>query len=346
MARTLALCVSAVVLGAAGNAHALKPGSHADIAKASCLGAELPADFCTRVATEDYDTDSREWDDLRAHAQIDDGETACGAADRAAARLFGLGGDLRAALAATRRSGSESDVGHVGAAVGRALHTIQDNCAHHGMPNPQHVWFSLGDFCDGTNTSPDTQDDALVCARAETDAMFVAIADAIRTAGVARTLDVHSCPPQPHSPHDNGGPPAICQARFLPGPIDACSFLGRAKDWDGIDRTWENRVATPSLRHAFEAGLAGESVAPSICGGDETVLSSGRSEPMVDVSVGPASCVRASLFCLGKADDSENPFADETSADDTGGCHVGQGGSATWLVAMGGALLLMRRRRS
>src|SRR5205823_6276616 len=136
-----------LVLAMTGSAYALKPGAHADLATKSCTAAGLPHDFCARVATEDYDTDSHEWTDLSAHAQIDDGMTACDAADAAAARAWGLGRDLRTLL--------QTDAGAAATALGRALHTIQDDCAHHGMPNPQHAWFSLEDFCEGTALSPD-----------------------------------------------------------------------------------------------------------------------------------------------------------------------------------------------
>ncbi len=76
--------VVGILVSAAGPAFALKPGTHADLAKKSCLAAGLGRDLCQRIATEDYDTDGNEWDDLRAHAQIDDGQTACTAADATA----------------------------------------------------------------------------------------------------------------------------------------------------------------------------------------------------------------------------------------------------------------------
>jgi uncharacterized protein (TIGR03382 family) len=339
--------VAALLLAATGTAHALKPGTHADIAKASCLASGLPRDLCTRAATEDYDTDSNEWDDLRAHAQIDDGETACVSADRTAGRMWQLGNDTRLALSAVAVSGSEDNVGKVGEALGRALHTIQDDCAHHGMPNPQHAWFSLGDFCDGTETSPDLQADAISCARVESDALMAVAARAVNSSGTASRLAARSCPPAPqsNSNHGNSAQTALCQKRYLPGPIDACSFLGRAKDWDGIDRTWNNAVVAPALREAFAAGLAGEPALAPICGGDETVLSAAVSQPIVDVSVGAPSCGKASFFCLGKADDSENPFADDP-APDAGGCSAT--GDRSGAGALLGVLLVMlaRRRRS
>jgi len=332
-------CVIAVLLAVGGEARALKPGKHADLAKEACTAAGLPRDFCTRTATEDYDTDSREWDDLRAHAQIDDNETACVAADGAALRVWQLGGELRAALAAVAASGTESDVGKVGAALGRALHTIQDNCAHHGMPNPQHAWFSMSDSCDGTELSPDIQDDAIACARSESAAVMTLVAAAVRDAGVASRLGSKSCPSVPNNNHNNQQ--EICQRRFLPGPIDACRFLARSHDWDGIDRQWENGVVTPALRAAFAAGLAGELEPAPMCGGDETVLSPAVSDPIVDVSGGPASCASISLFCLGKADDADNPFADDP-AEGSAGCNAG-GGRAGILGLLLIACVLARR---
>jgi len=334
-----AWCVVGALVVTTGTAHALKPGTHADVAKASCKAAGLSDNFCTRIATEDYDTDEREWNDLSAHAQIDDGETACVAADRAAERLRSFAAALPAALVKAR-SGSNTDVGAVSSLVGRALHTIQDNCAHHGMPNPQHAWFSLGDFCDGTETSPDLQPDAIACARTESDAIMKLVAKAVSHANVGSILDAHSCPPAPSNGNHNTPATAICQGRFLPGPFDACDFLGRAKDWDGTDRTWNNDVATPALRAAFAAGLAGTTVNP-ICGGDESRLSAAVSNPVVDVSAGAPSCAKASLFCLGKADDSENPFADDPTAADSG-CSTTGGRSGVWLIGL--ALLALRRR--
>ncbi len=342
-------CVVAVLFGTAGSAHALKPGTHADLAKQSCLAEGLPSSFCQRLATEDYNTDSREWEDLRAHAQIDAGETACVAADRTAARLWQLGSDLRQHLASVRARATDTNVGLAATAVGRALHTIQDNCAHRGMPNPQHAWFSLSDFCLGTELSPDIQADALRCARSETDAVMQLISDAVRDSGTSSALAAESCPPAPSTgPRDTQEQP-ICQQRFLPGPIDACRFLGGAKDWDGIDRTWANVVVAGALHQAFAAGLAGAPNLDSVCGGDESVLSSAVSQPMLDVSGGAPTCSKAKLLCLGKADDAENPFFDHdhdgvTEDESTGGCSTGGGGGGALVVFAG--LLISRRRRA
>jgi len=348
VSRSSSWCVVAVLIGAVGTAHALKPGAHADIAKERCVAAGLPRDFCQRVATENYVTDAREWDDLRAHAQIDDGETACVAADRTAARMWQLGDDLRQNLASVHSRPTHDNVGDAAHALGRALHTIQDSCAHHGMPNPQHAWFSLSDFCDGTELSPDVQTDAATCARTETETVVRLVADAVRVAGVARGLDDKACPPVPGPNKQNEQP--VCQRRFLPGPIDACRFLASAKDWDGMDRTWANDVVAGALHEAFAAGLAGEPYLASICGGDETVLSPAVSQPVLDVSAGAPSCFKAKLFCLGKADDTDNPMFDHDhdglteDEPSTGGCATGGGHGAGLLVLAVG--LFARRRRT
>jgi len=346
--RRPALPAILLIAAAAGPAYALKPGEHASITYDACIATGLPRDFCTRTATEDYDTDSREWDTLAAHAQIDGDQTACAGADAATARVFQLGSDLRTALAAVHASGGERNVSATASALGRALHTIQDNCAHHGMPNPQHAWFSISDFCDGTELSPDVQDGAVACAKAETAAAMVVAAQVIRGSGsnVEGWLAASSCPPSPSSNHGNSGPPAVCQNRFLPGPIDACGFLAEAQDWDGIDRTWNNPVVIAALRGAFHAGATGATAPGAVCGGDETVLSPAVSAPVLDVSAGPSSCLRAKVFCLGKADAAgDNPFADDAAPVATdGGCSTSGGGGGVLGLLLVGLALATRRR--
>jgi len=340
--------VVAFLIGTAGSAHALKPGTHADIAKTRCVAAGLPANFCQRAATENYNTDSREWDDLRAHAQIDQDETACTAADRTAERMWELGDMLRRNLADVRSRPDRSNVGLAASALGRALHTIQDNCAHHGMPNPQHAWFSLSDFCLDTELSPDVQADASTCARTETDAVVRLVADAVRVSDVSRSLDTQSCPPAGGGPRSNETP--VCQKRFLPGPIDACRFLAGAKDWDGMDRTWDNGTVASALRAAFAAGLAGEPMLAPICSGNESMLSPAVSQPVLDISVGAPSCGKTKVLCLGKADDADNPFFDHdhdgvTEGEESTGCST-SGGTGAGLLVMICAALFARRRRT
>ncbi|MEO8550879.1 MAG: hypothetical protein ABI678_12925 [Kofleriaceae bacterium] len=333
--------VIGVVVAATSTAHALKPAVHAEVTTTSCRAAGLGANLCARIATEDYNTDAHEWSDLRAHAQIDEGQTACTAADATAQRMFGLGSELRVALSEVASGASEDRVGRVDALIGRALHTIQDDCAHHGMPNPQHAWFSLGDYCDGTATSPDLDPDALACARTETAAVMSGVAAAIRNAGLAPRLDGYSCP-EVSTNGDHGSTQTVCQQRSLPGPFDACDFLGEAKTWDGIDRTWNNALVAPALRGAFTAGLAGAHAPPALCGGDESRIANPVSKSIVEIAR-PPHCAKASLLCLGKADDSDNPFADDPPSDEAVGCNAG-GGSGLGLALLV-VLRTSRRRR-
>src|SRR5256885_12817527 len=134
-------------------AHALVQSKHHSVTSTGCTQAGLPARFCQEVAVEAYNTDAFEFEDLAAHAQIPVGSTACDAADRSLMRLGALGRELRGGLGELRRSGSGAAATAVARALGRSLHTVQDNCAHHGMPNPQHAWFSLSDSCRSTSDS-------------------------------------------------------------------------------------------------------------------------------------------------------------------------------------------------
>ena len=66
--------------------------------------------------------------------------------------------------------------------LGRALHSLQDNCGHHGMVDPPHAFLAVEDTCSGTGEHPDSQDDALACAREETrgvSAGFSSLADSL-----------------------------------------------------------------------------------------------------------------------------------------------------------------------
>lgn len=342
MLRRAAVTVALATTLATTTAHALKPRAHADLAHASCTAAGLPTDFCRRVATENYNTDADEWDDLAAHAQIAGDQTACEAADGTAGRVWLRATELRAELAALATDRSERRAGKAAELLGRVLHTIQDNCAHHGMPNPQHAWFSLADFCEGTDTSPDVQDEAVACARVETEAVMRLVAATV-SPRAADALGELSCPDEAIG-DQRGGTQPVCQRRYLPAPWDACEFLGEAQEWDGIDRQWNNDVVTGALRDAFAAGLAGRGALPSPCRGDERTLSPAVSEPILDVSGGTPSCTRAKLFCLGKADEDDHPFADEdTEVPAEAGCRTTHAPGG--LVVFGLAALVLRRRR-
>src|SRR5437660_1463747 len=107
------------------SAWALKPGKHRDLAQTACYDARLPAAFCDRMGKQVFETDYLEWTDLSAHAQRERGQDRCTAADLAIARLDRLGRALVADAHARAFEQAAID-------LGRALHTLQDECAHHG----------------------------------------------------------------------------------------------------------------------------------------------------------------------------------------------------------------------
>jgi hypothetical protein len=348
MKTSLGIGIALGLLAASPPAHALKQTAHRKISFASCKAAGLPAEFCRRVGAENYNTDASEWDDLAAHAQVPDGVTPCQAADRSIRRMWSLGGELRAALAGVRDRATDRKVGDAARAIGRALHTLQDSCAHSGMGNPQHAWYSLADFCDGTSTSPDVQPEALSCGRAESDKLLPAVAQTIRGTGTTAELGARACP-QPSIGGDHGPVETICDREASPSPGDACDFLAEAKTWDGVDRVWKNSRVLPALRKGFTDGLAGKPAPAPICGGDETRLSSGTSELIEDVSDGPPGCSRAEVYCLGKVDDpsaADDLFGDEGELGGAG-CAVDGGGAGglIGLALLGLAARLGRRRR-
>src|SRR5690349_6867554 len=92
--RALAGMVGLSVLLFAFDASALEQKKHRVISRDTCEQAGLPEEFCEKVGVEAYNTDANEWWDMAAHAQIDDGQTACQAADLALDRERTLGGQI------------------------------------------------------------------------------------------------------------------------------------------------------------------------------------------------------------------------------------------------------------
>ncbi len=338
---------TALVLGAlatASTAHALNQSKHFDITVQSCTDAGLPNAFCQRVGVEVYNVDAREFNDLSAHSQIPEGSTACDAANASLWRVFWLGGQVRAATIAVGYRSSLRGNDALAQDLGRALHTVQDNCAHSGMPNPQHAWHSLSDVCNGTTESPDVNPAAFACASNETDAIFSAFIDVL---------------------HDNGGDFASLgnistdNDKHWPAYSDVCAFLGSASDWSGQDRRWDNSVMRPALTDRLVRGLYGADATQftRVCSGNDDDVLPAYSDSDRDTSGGAQSCIKIHTFCLGKADgaaaDAEPPPYEPVPAAPTtavsGGCSVGGEGSpsaAAPLLLMLVALLVRRRRQA
>jgi MYXO-CTERM domain-containing protein len=321
-----------LLVASAGPAFALDQSVHQTISHDSCRYAGLPQDFCERVGTEAYNVDSYEWNDPAAHAQMGDGASACSAANAALDRERTLGSDIRDSLYELAVSPSEDLRIHIATQLGRSLHTIQDDCAHHGMPNVEHAWWSRLDSCSGSKTSPDAQPEAVTCANIETDAVFVAFKQQMDNAGInASALDDLS----------EGW-------THWPKRADVCAFLYEADHWDGTARGWNNEVVVPKLRDQLTNALTVDDRSViDACTVNVTLVGQ---HARLDVSRPPPMCLKLKTYCFasgGKADgESEAPPPWDDSADTatTGGCAVG-GSDASWLLAMFGVTWLVRRPR-
>ena len=346
--RTEAIVVAAAALLAASPARALNQSKHYDITVASCTRAGLPSAFCNRVGAEVYNVDANEFDDLSAHSQIPDGATACDAANATLWRVFWLGEQVRASAIAVGQKATKSGNDAVAQALGRALHSIQDDCAHSGMPNPQHAWHSLSDVCQGTTESPDVQPAAFVCAAGETDAVFSAFIDMVHDVGAdftaLRTIDTDD-------------------DKHWPAYGDVCDFLGSASHWDGVDRRWNLDVVRPALTDRLVRALYGADASQFnyLCTGTDDNVEALYSDADRDISGGAQSCLEIHTFCLGKADgvaaDAEPPPYEANDPAPTpaagasmqGGCSVAAAATspssqAMPLALLVVALLLLRRR--
>lgn len=333
------VCLSSVallllVLGTS-EAGALPQSKHRSLTLDACWKLKLPDAFCETAAAAAYNVDHYEWSDLSAHAQPDTGESKCTAANKAVARVGTLASELRGLAKQTEYDPA------LAVALGRVLHTLQDNCAHHGIPNPAHAWLSLSDTCEGTDSSPDVQPEALSCAKAETAAALELFAS---------QAQVPTPPPNPDGP----GAPQQQDPMFFPPRGDVCAFLKSAGSWDGVDRRWNGALMVSALRSQYQASLLGDAPLADVCQAGESALEPSAPGPITNVSQPIEWCGALELYCLGKGDGandappweaSTEPAASESSS---GGCGVDPvARSGGWgIAALGLGLWLARRRRA
>jgi hypothetical protein len=305
-------------------AWALKPGKHRSLAEAACRDAQLPDDFCRRMGKQVYETDFSEWNDLSAHAQRERGQDRCAAADAAIARVDRL---AREVVDDVHTLAYEP----AAVALGRMIHTIQDECAHHGMSNEEHAFYSLETTCDGVDVSPDTQPAAIACAETRTSAAMQRIATAL--AGTSWTGVEQIC-----RDFDNKD---TCATAALPTPAMACRFLRLHKDWDGTDSTWHTTRVGDALFDAVANALDGSAVSRSLCNGDPHAID--PQMPRANVVDREAGCGLLDAICLGKVDEDGEPVPG-ASADAAGdGCAASHGSPLAALAVLA-ALLLARSR--
>lgn len=322
------------------SAEALDQSKHRAISRDTCAQAGMPWEFCERVGTEAYNVDHYEWEDMSAHAQVDvsTGQTACEAANLAAGRVNGLADDLRLDLAAFAKGSKTVDATVIATALGRALHTVQDNCAHRGVSNPHHAWLSLSDSCEGTKSSPDTRPEALTCAQQETEEVIDAFVSAVDDANID--------PDDLDDGVDEGW-------GHWPTRGEVCEFLKSGNEWDGIDKHWNSGIVVSALREQFTAGIGGKAVGSDICAGNPKALDA-KPGPAINTSQGQELCFTLNLFCVGKDDspDQAPPWvdADEAAADNEGtppeqACAVDPRGGDTAFGSLACVVVLAWRRR-
>ncbi|MBX5480624.1 MAG: hypothetical protein IRZ16_02065 [Myxococcaceae bacterium] len=311
------LCPFVAGLMLCGNAWALDQLAHRWITEDQCRAAGFDAVFCTRVGVENGNVDAREWEDMAAHAQAESATEMCGGAKATLERLRGLGAGLRPLAEAIADAKSEAEqvqaIESFADVLGRAMHTFQDLCAHQGMTNIQHAWFSASDQCDGTSQNPDAAPKAAECAKSFTADVFAAVKDELAKLGVS---------PGQFPETD------AWAGRLLPASDQLCAYLVSAGQWDGKDHRWELEGMKTATLTAFLAGWRDEPLPALDCATLEAPPAAD-----VDVSKGTPWCASAEAVCQ--------------AAGEPGlgcGCTTASG-AAVWPFAVLGALVTLWRRR-
>ena len=263
----------------------LKTTAHQQISVADCESVGLGRSFCERVGAEAFDVDSREWDNLEAHAMPTLRQSQCDAAAAVQGRLRRRGAEIRAILAKHQLTLGDGDA--LASSLGRALHTIQDNCAHEGMTNPQHSWYSNRGYCLSDGEDPDERQSALDCAARESVAVLKAFADAVRAAG--------------YRPDALGVSAAL--GTVNPDRDQVCAFLHEWQSFDGVDRRWDNTLTLPAFRATFIDALTTGAAVADVCTGLPAVA--GRSPiaiktPRPRVAVSYPLCFTEEVYCVGE----------------------------------------------
>lgn len=315
MRRFLLFSTGLACLLASVPAFALKQSVHRDISEDACLSAGLPSGFCKRLGVAAYNVDAEEWEDLSAHSQIPEGATTCDAAGATLGRIAGLSASARTQASELAKSSSRDGNILLAQTLGRALHTIQDNCAHAGMPNIQHAWYSVSDTCKDTTESPDLTPEARLCSELETQKVFVALLSMLSQQGLSSGDLVVKELPQMSGPHNTPAPLESNLATHWPPRGGVCEFLHSAAKWDGRDRRWDNGIVIPELQAQVGASFAGKGLlAFEACASNSEALLAPSLDAVYDVSKGPADCGAISLYCLGKGDATDEPPPYEAEA--------------------------------
>jgi hypothetical protein len=204
-------------------------------------------------------------------------QKSCDAAAAVQARLRRRGAEIRGLVRKGTLTREETNA--LASSLGRALHTIQDNCAHEGMSNPQHAWYSNRGWCLSSGEDPDEHEAAIQCARDETWAVLQAVVKTARDAGV-RLSDLR----------------ADRVSTWNPSREQVCTFLREWEDFDGRDRRWDNRVTVPAFRKTLISKLSTGADERDVCASRPSIATP---SPRAPVAVSDPLCFTTRLYCIG-----------------------------------------------
>lgn len=323
----------------AGQAWALSQDRHHQLTLDACVAAGFPVSSCREIAVANHNTDAHEWENLAAHSQLPVESTVCEGVNQSALRLRELGAGTRLDLAEQADPSRTPEAIILSArralsGLGRALHTVQDNCAHSGMPNPQHAWFSVSDMCLDTASSPDIREEAVDCAEHATAEVFAAFRRTLDELGVA--------------PHELYQGDTIARTQKLwPLRSGLCAFVRSPREWDGIDRGWDNAFVMPRLLSQLDDGLAGSAaLAPDACTEPPELLALKDPQPPVETRPFNLTCQAVEAVCSGNPDgrDEVPPWESDLAQVLSSACTSAPG---AWPAALGLLVVLgaLRRRR-
>jgi hypothetical protein len=258
----------------------LSSSDHASVTDSACRAAGLPNEFCLRLAVEAVNVDRSEWTTLPAHAQKEMDQSSCDGAAAVQSRLHALGSEVRTLIAAGKSSPDATNA--LASALGRALHTVQDNCAHAGMTNEQHSWLTNREICVADNQSPDKDPEAVTCAREETAAILrtfhgVVGASALDTNALSAATDAIK-----HSPTRG----------------QACEFMHLWKKFDGVDTRWNVTSTREAFRKTLTDAFVSDKAPAELCANGDAALAS--ETPRARVEVTDPTCGGVAIVCIGK----------------------------------------------
>lgn len=309
-----------LILGAAllatlipgSHANALSQLKHRDVTLAHCKAAGFTEKFCVAAAVAAANVDKHEWSNLAAHAQRAKGQGKCEAAEAAALRVAALGRKINAF--ASPKDNAEN--------IGKAMHTLQDECAHRGMTNAQHAYLTID-----ARQSPDTNPAAVACADSITKRAFATLKETLKAkfhAGQLASWCASGCP----------------SVRFV-GPHELIEFWREKYEPNAsADTRWRNGVNLKLLQ-AFNNGLKGLGAIGDVCGSARFAQDADALDNSDDVAFDEENLHDHEAV----SDDEAESVVMVDAQSDSAGCSSSRTPSSLLMVVAFAALGLRRQRR-